>query len=136
MKRDKQFSYISAVFLIICLFITSRAITPQSSEGHNENKIRNLIDSLEQMRAGIELYRSKNKDGISALNTFSSFKAAVTARGSEDAPYLNFIPINPFNNCCRVRFDGEAAGSGKAGWRYDTKTGFIQADDSLFHAAL
>jgi len=51
-------------------------------------------------------------------------------------PYIKQIPENPFNNLSTVRFDGQPAGSGSTGWRFDTETGLFQADDSIAHAGL
>jgi hypothetical protein len=44
--------------------------------------------------------------------------------------------VNPFNGLNMVRFDGEPAGSGKAGWRLDKKNGYFQADNDAAYAGL
>ena len=60
----------------------------------------------------------------------------MTTKVGRYGPYINKIPVNPFNNLKTVRFDGEKAGSGEAGWRFDTKTGAFQADNDADYAML
>jgi hypothetical protein len=60
----------------------------------------------------------------------------MTSRIQDYGPYVKKIPVNPFNNLNTVRFDGEPAGSNKAGWRLDTRTGLFQADNDAGYAAL
>jgi hypothetical protein len=56
--------------------------------------------------------------------------------GNDFGPYLQTLPVNPFNDRSTVRIDGAVAGSNTDGWRFDTMTGAFQADDIAAHAAL
>jgi hypothetical protein len=60
----------------------------------------------------------------------------MTTKVGRYGPYVKRIPTNPLNNLNTVRFDGEPAGAGIAGWRLDTETGLFQADDSTAYAGL
>jgi hypothetical protein len=60
----------------------------------------------------------------------------MTTTVGQHGSYIKQIPSNPYNGLKTVRFNGEAAGAGKAGWRLDTKTGLFQADNDAACAAL
>jgi len=88
------------------------------------------------MRAQLDLYRLQHRDHLPPADSFSSFETAMTTKVGRYGPYVKKIPTNPFNNLDTVRFDGEPAGAGKAGWRLDTETGLFQADNDAVYAAL
>ncbi len=46
-------------------------------------------------------------------------------------PYLKEIPVNPFNRLATVRIDGNPAGTGQAGWRFDTAQRVLAPDDTV-----
>ena len=121
--------------MAVVLGIAARAITPQSAEAQTEANICILIDGLETMRANLDLYRAHH-GGCPPSDSFAGFEAALTTRTGRYGPYIDRIPANPFNNLNTVRFDGEPAGAGLAGWRFDIKTGRFQADNDVAHAAL
>ena len=137
MKRQIRFSYVQILIAAVVLGIAGRMIAPQFTEAAGETKkISRLIDGLEQMRAQLDLYQAHHRDCLPPTDCFESFDAAMTARSGRYGPYVKNIPVNPFNGLETVRFDGEPAGAGKAGWRLDTKSGLFQADNDLAHAAL
>jgi hypothetical protein len=88
------------------------------------------------MRTALDLYRDYHKGELPPCERFEKFEAAMTAEAGRCEPYLDEIPVNPFNGLSTVRFDGEPAGSGRAGWRLDTKTSRFQADNDATCAAL
>jgi len=88
------------------------------------------------MRIRLDLYRAQHEDSFPPSDSFESFEAAMTTKVGKYGPYVKKIPVNPFNNLNTVRFDGEPAGAGKAGWRLDTQTGLFQADNSPVYAGL
>ena len=59
----------------------------------------------------------------------------TTARGELTGtlfgPYLRDLPSNPYTGLKTVRIDGAAAGSGAAGWRFDSAKRLFQADDPI-----
>jgi len=136
MKDKIHFSYLEVVIIVFVLGIAARTITPQFAEAGNEEKVSDLVEGLEVMRAQLDLYRLQHKNCLPPADSFSSFETAMTTKVGRYGPYVKKIPTNPFNNLDTVRFDGEPAGAGKAGWRFDTETGLFQADNDAVYAAL
>jgi type II secretory pathway pseudopilin PulG len=130
-------SYAEIIVVAIVLGIAGKMIAPQFTEASNEGaKVSELVDGLGTMRAQLDLYRARHGDCFPPTNSFVSFETAMTTREGRYGPYVKKIPTNPFNGLKTVRFDGEPAGVGKAGWRFDAKTGLFQADNDAEHAAL
>jgi len=136
MKDKIHFSYLEVVIIVFVLGIAARTITPQFAEAGNEEKVSDLVEGLEVMRAQLDLYRLQHRNCLPPADSFSSFETAMTTKVGRYGPYVKKIPTNPFNNLDTVRFDGEPAGAGKAGWRFDTETGLFQADNDAVYAAL
>ncbi len=132
-----SFSYVEVMVVAIVLGIAGKLITPQFTEASNEeSKVSELVDGLQTMRVQIDLYRVQHEDVLPPADSFRSFEAAMTTTVGQQGPYVKRIPRNPYNGLKTVRFDGEPAGAGKAGWRFDTKTGLFQADNDATYAAL
>ena len=136
MSRKGRFSYVEGVIIVIVLGIAARTIAPQFAEANSEAKVSGLVDGLEAMRAQLDLYRVQHKGRLPPSDSFSSFETAMTTKVGRYGPYVKKIPMNPFNNLNTVRFDGEPAGAGKAGWRLDTEAGLFQADNDAAYAVL
>ena len=79
---------------------------------------------------------AQHDDQLPPIDSFAEFERAFTSDADYYGPYLDKIPSNPFNKRNTVRFDGEPAGTNQAGWRLDTKTGRIQADNDPAYAEL
>ena len=136
MRVKGHLSYGEIVIIAIVIGAAGRTIGPQFSEANTEAKVSALVDRLEEMRTQLDLYRAEHGDKLPLTYTFASFEAAMTSEAGGCGPYVKNIPTNPFNKLKTVRFDGEAAGAGKAGWRLDTKTGVFQADNEPGYANL
>jgi type II secretory pathway pseudopilin PulG len=121
----------------IVLGIAGKMISPQFTEASNkEANVSELVDGLEAMRTQIDLYRVQHEDILPPTDSHKSFEVALTTTADVYGPYVEEIPTNPFSGLKTVRFDGEPAGAGEAGWRLDTKTGVFQADNDAACAAL
>ena len=137
MKKKTHFSYVEVIVVAIVLGVAGRMVAPQFTEASNEEaKVSELADGLEAMRAQVDLYRVQHEDILPPTDSFRSFETAMTTTVGQRGPYVKQIPTNPFNGLKTVRFNGEPAGAGKAGWRLDTKTGLFQADNDVACAAL
>lgn len=88
------------------------------------------------MRANLNLYIAQHSGSLPPTDCFENFQAAMAEDSNQYGPYVEKIPVNPFNNLSTIRFDGEPAGANKAGWRLDTKTSCFQADNEPEYAAL
>lgn len=137
MNNKSHFSYVEVMIIAVVLGVAARVIAPQFTEASNkEAKVSELVDGLEAMRAQLDFYRVQHGDCFPPVDSFASFETAITTKAGQYGPYVKRIPTNPFNGLKTVRFDGEPAGAGKAGWRLDTKTGMFQADNDAAYAAL
>ena len=136
MLENSNWSYIELVSIAVVLSVAAMSIVPKFTQASQESKTSELIDGLHMMRSQLDLYRAHHENCLPPVNSFESFKTNMTTKVGPYGPYVDEIPVNPFNNLNTIRFDGEPAGVGKAGWRIDTKTGLFQTDDSIAHAAL
>lgn len=136
MRENIRMSYIEVLSIAVVLSVAAMSVVPKFTEATQESRTCELIDGLHQMRSQLDFYRVQHENRLPPVDSFESFKTALTKRVGQYGPYVNEIPVNPFNNLNTVRFDGEPAGVDKAGWRMDTKNGLFHADDSAAHAAL
>ena len=137
MRENIRLPYTEVISIAVVLSVAAMSVVPRFTEATQESRTCELIDGLHQMRSQLDLYRVQHENCLPPFDSFDSFKTALTTKVGQYGPYVNEIPVNPFNNLNTVRFDdGEPAGADKAGWRIDTKTGLFQADDSAAHAAL
>ena len=136
MREQSRLSYFELIIITVVLGVVAMRVVPRFAEASPESKICDLIDGLEQMRAQLDLYRAQHCGSLPDVSSFDVFQTSLTTRTGRDSVYIKQVPANPLNNLNTVRFDGEPAGAGTAGWRLDTKTGLFQADDSVAHAGL
>ena len=136
MSGARSLSLGEVVITVIILGIVARTVAPQFVEARSKAKVCELAEGLEVMRAHLDWYRAEHGNCLPPTSSFLSFERAVTREAGAYKPYINQIRANPFNGLRTVRFDGEAAGAGLAGWRLDTERSLFQADNDCVHAAL
>lgn len=122
-------SFVQLFTIAAVLALSAKIIVPQFSSADTEKKVIVLIDALETVRSHLDLYRVGGNHSFAAVDSPSDFAAAITLPSDEYKPAIRRMPVNPFNGLNTVRIDGEPAGAGKAGWRFDTKTIRFQADN-------
>jgi len=102
-----------------------------------------LATDLLGVRSKIELFKLHHDGRLPAATgeTPADFLRRMTTQtdangdsGSDFGPYLQILPVNPYNDSAAARIDGAVAGTNIAGWRFDTMTGAFQADDSPDHS--
>ena len=136
MKEKSNWSYIELAVIAAVLSIASMSVAPKFTQASQETRICELVDGLHQMRSQLDLYRAQHENCLPPVDSYESFKTNMTTKVGQYGPYVEKFPVNPFNGLNTIRFDGEPAGAGKAGWRINTKSGLFQSDDSAEHAAL
>ncbi len=136
MKEKSRLSYVELVVVVIALSVVSIQVVPKFTAASEDSNTRDLIEGLQKIRTQLTLYRVQHGGNWPPTDSFESFEAAMTNSEGRHEPYLREIPINPCNGLNTVRFDGEPAGANTAGWRFDTKTGLFQADNSPVYAGL
>ena len=136
MGERKRLLYVDVVVITAALTIIGTTTVPKFTKASTESKVTDLIEGLETMRVQLDLYRAQHNDSFPPSDSFESFETAMTKKVGKYGPYVKKIPVNPFNRLNTVRFDGEPAGAGKAGWRLNTETGLFQADNSPVYVGL
>ncbi len=136
MGEKTRLLYVDVVVITVALTIIATTTVPKFTKASTESKVIDLIEGLETMRVQLDLYRAQHNDSFPPSDSFESFETALTKKVGKYGSYVKKIPVNPFNRLNTVRFDGEPAGAGKAGWRLDTETGLFQADDSPVYVGL
>jgi len=136
MTKERRLSLIEVATIVVVLGIGSAGIAPKYMEAGEEEKLDQLINGLQTMRGQLALYCVQHGDRLPPTRSPQSFRLALTTRAGEYGPYIRKVPVNPYNNLDTVRFDGEPAGTNKAGWRFDTQDGSFRADNSVSHGAL
>ncbi len=136
MKKKTRLSYVEVVIIASVLCVVTMTVVPKFIKASPESKTCDLIDGLQEMRSQLDLYCAQHEDSLPPVDSFESFKTAMTTKIGQCGPYVEKVPVNPFNNLNTIRFDGEPAGVGKAGWRFDSKTGLFQADNHAAYAGL
>lgn len=136
MKEKSRLSYVELVTVMIALSAVSMQVVPKFTAASEDSRTCDLIEGLQKMRTQLTLYRVQHGGNWPPVDSFQSFEAAMTSAEGRPEPYVREIPINPCNGQNTVRFGGEPAGTNEAGWRFDTKTGSFQADNSDRYAVL
>jgi len=137
MKEEKsRLSYVELATVLVALSVVSMQVVPKFTQATEASRTDELIQGLQQMRNGLKLYSVRNENPQPPTDSYESFEAALTDADGQREPYVEKIPVNPYNSLDTVRFDGEPAGANLAGWRFDTVSGLFQADDSRKHAVL
>ncbi len=137
MKAQKGFTLVEILIVVVILGILAAIVVPQFTQASTEAKFNSLCSNLQSMRSQIELYKVQHNDNPPTEAAFEAQMTQTTqidgtASGSKarDAdhqfgPYLERIPVNPFNNLNAVG----AADAEDIGWAYDETTGEINAAD-------
>ena len=135
-KTNLEFSYIQVAIIIVGLGLVVRSIVPSFTQASEQDKVSILADGLSSVRAHLDFYRASNDGAYPPTDSPTSFELAITTEAGMYKPYIESMPVNPFNGMSTTRFDGEAAGTNKAGWRLDTKTGQFKADNNEAYVSL
>jgi len=136
MQEKPSPSFAQAALIAIILGVIARSVGPAFTRAGTDRMVCSLIDRLETMRTALDLYRVHHKGKLPSCESFENFEAGITTEADRYRPRLDRVPVNPFNGLNTVRFDGEPAGSGRAGWRLDTKSGRFQADNDAAYMSL
>ena len=139
MRAKSGFTLVEILIVVVILGILAAIVIPQFTDASTQARESSLVSDLQTMRSQIELYKIQHKDAMPALAAegTADFERRMTtqtdidgAAGTDYGPYLQKLPTNPFNNFDTVRVDGAAAGANTDGWRFDSTSGQIQADDA------
>jgi hypothetical protein len=101
---------------------------------------------IESVRIAIDLYKMQHNNQLPGAGGAGFEMALVTCTdiggnqvpcdsSGTYGPYLEVMPQNPFSSLhgSSIRMDGPPAGADMTHWRFDTTTGFFEADDAADH---
>jgi general secretion pathway protein G len=138
MQSVHGFTLVEVLVVVVVLGVLAAIVVPQFSSAAIEAQSSSLRRDLQVVRKQVELYRHHHNDDMPARagETNDDFARRLTnptdangAPGPDHGPYLQRIPMNPFNKLDTVRIGGAEAGIGSHGWRFDPVTGEFQSDD-------
>jgi len=151
MNRNKGFTLVEILIVVIILGILAAIVIPQFTEASNDARESALASDLQTARSQLELYKVQHlelypgKDASSGSFDAALFKEQLTSRsnakgevGTDAAtypfgPYLQKFPTNPFasaNGDVTAGGEGDPEGDGDPGWYFNTDTGKLSPNDS------
>ena len=136
MKRDKGFTLVEILIVVIILGILAAIVIPQFTEASNDARESALRSDLQTIRSQLELYKVQHLEsypGTDDQGNFDAtlFKNQLTSRtnsagtiGTAPAqypfgPYIQKFPSNPFAATNADGVAGSYDGSGNPGWYFD-----------------
>jgi len=135
------FTLVEILIVVVILGILAAIVIPQFTEASTEAKASSLMSDLQTVRSQIELYKVQHNDNVPAPEagglTWNRMTMYTDINGNTNAakttvfcygPYLQQIPINPFNDKNNVDTTG-TIGDDVGGWEFNTTTGALNADD-------
>ncbi len=140
-KTKAGFTLVEILIVVVILGILAAIVIPQFTQASTEARENSLRANLQTMRSQIELYKIQHNDTLpgtvagvtfeNAMEEYTLITGASCLQSAANAlgPYLQSIPVNPFNLLDAVRANGAAAGANTDGWRYDTTANVLRADD-------
>jgi prepilin-type N-terminal cleavage/methylation domain-containing protein len=136
----KAFSLIELVIVVVIIGIVGAIAVPRVS-GAAENAARAaVIADTASLQRAIDLYEIEHggvlphvgggppKNFYFRLLKTTDYDGTVNETDGIYGPYIDGIPINPYNGFGTIRLGGPAAGKNNDGWRYDTTSGIIEPD--------
>ncbi len=148
MYRNKGFTLVEILIVVIILGILAAIVIPQFTEASNDARESALVSDLQTLRGQVELYKIQHLDvfpGDDGMGTdtvvAADFVADLTSKTDQDGttnasgaygPYLQTFPGNPFidgDNTVTVSAVA-SPGNDLSGWHFNTATGKIAPNDS------
>lgn len=128
------FTLIEVLIVVVIMAVLAATIIPQFSNSTRDAQDSSVRFNANTMRSQIELYKAHHLGKYPALANFSdqltkstNNAGTVGAAGTDYpyGPYMQEVPLNPYNNQRTVVAGTGGAGTGASGWQYDETNGNI-----------
>jgi prepilin-type N-terminal cleavage/methylation domain-containing protein len=143
-QQRRAFSLIELVIVVVIIGIIAAIAIPRMSRGAAGANDSALSGNLSVLRKAVDLYQAEHDGAYPALATFADKLTKRTKSdgsvqpmpGTDDdqypfGPYLRAIPPLPVGaNKGQTAVHAGALGAANFGWKYDDKTGSIQANSA------
>ena len=151
MYRNKGFTLVEILIVVIILGILAAIVIPQFTEASNDARESALASDLQTLRSQIELYKIQHLDaypglqidgvtvlGAELVTDLTGQTAQDGSAGTDYGPYLQSFPGNPFEDGDATVTVGilAAPGNGASGWYFNTTTGKMSPNDDQGHAGM
>ena len=104
-KRQSAFTLIEILIVVIILGILAAIVIPQFTNASEDAKLSSVQSTVQSIRSQVELYKLQHGDAIPPITGTGGidFWTALTGTsvgpdGKTYGPYLQAVPVNPFNN--------------------------------------
>lgn len=138
MQAKRGFTLVEILIVVVILGILAAIVIPQFTQASTEAKVSSSLSTLQSLRSQVELYKIQHNDNCPTLALFpNAMTMASDSNAVADAdyvartadnkdtepygPYMQTIPLNPWNNSRSVA----AADGATVGWVYNEDTGEI-----------
>ncbi len=126
--KNGGFTLVEILIVVVILGILAAIVIPQFTQASTEAREASLASNLQTIRSQIELFKIQHNDDWPNTTTFLLFETDMCEEDADGfGPYLQQIPINPFNNDNEVTFGAVAGPAGGTGW-------YVNTADDTFHA--
>lgn len=156
MKKARAFTLIEILIVVTLLGVLAGIVIPTVANSTTSAKASALATDLQLLRRFVLIYRSQHLevapgypngntgmapteqafiDQATLSSNSNGQTAAVGTPGFNRGPYMQKIPVNPFNGLSTVQMlaDGQpfpAAADNSDGWIYKAATGEVRANNS------
>ncbi len=150
--RAPAFSLIELVIVVVIIGIIAAIALPRFSSTTTTSVISASAADVVVLEKAIAHYAAEHDDRTPAHETTgdintdeatfakrlmqTSNAAGDTGNSLLYGPYVRELPHNPVNRRRRIRIDGPPAGANTHGWRFDSTTRVIEADDKYIPLVL
>jgi general secretion pathway protein G len=160
MQAKRGFTLVEILIVVVILGILAAIVIPQFTQASTEAKGNSLASDLQSLRSQIELYKVQHNDvppgqvngtfteqmiwatDINGNRAGTPSKVRDPLNKIDYGPYLERVPINPFNDEKDSTYDPAIHGSiasvttkpagadGTTSWVYNSSTGEIWANNT------
>jgi len=148
MQAKRGFTLVEILIVVVILGILAAIVIPQFTQASTEAKENSLCSNLQSLRSQVELYKVQHNDDVPLPEAAGTWNVMVYATDIDGAtagtpskerdaandiiygPYLERVPVNPFNDLDTIKeVAAKAAADNLTGWCIVTTTGEVYAND-------